>query len=76
MKTCSSTHDGTAYIVSNLSRAIANGELDKRFHVTLDDAYKCSDQESTPYKGRNLEVPKDANYYESLHRQPSERTFG
>lgn len=75
---CSSTHDGTAYALSELCKFINSPEFPLWAHVVLDEAYKCTDKELSPWKGSLLEFPfKDAfNYYESLHRQPAERTFG
>ena len=76
-KLCSSSHDSTAYIVTQLAQSIKNGELPPQFHVVLDDAYVCTNQELTPWKGRNLSVEKDAfNYYLSKQRQVVERAFG
>jgi hypothetical protein len=74
---CASSHDSTSYIVTDLASAIKNGELPSRFHVVLDEAYVCSEQELTPWKGRNLSVDKDSfNYYLSRQRQVVERAFG
>ena len=74
---CSSTHDSTAYVLTSLSKAIKEGLLDSRFHIVLDEAYICTDQELTPWKGRQLSVKQDSfNYYLSLHRQVIERAFG
>ena len=74
---CASSHDSTSYIVTDLAAAIKNGELPSRFHVVLDEAYVCSEQELTPWKGRNLSVDKYSfNYYLSRQRQVVERAFG
>lgn len=63
--------------MTQLSYAIKNGKLPSDYHIVLDDAYSCSDQELTPWKGRSLPRDKDAfNYYLSLHRQVVERAFG
>jgi hypothetical protein len=76
-KLCSSSHDSTAYVMTSLSDAIKNGRLPSQYHVVLDDAYICSNQELVPWKGRNLSVEKDAfNYYLSRQRQVVERAFG
>ena len=76
-KLCSSTNDNTTYIVTQLSKDIKAGALDKKYHVVLDEAYPCTEQEMSPWKGRNLPAEKDAfNYYLSLNRQVIERAFG
>jgi DDE superfamily endonuclease len=76
-KLCSSTNDNTSYIVTQLSKDIKNGLLPDKYHVVLDEAYPCTEQEMSPWKGRNLSQEKDAfNYYMSLNRQVIERAFG
>ena len=76
-KLCSSTNDNTTFIVMQLSKDIKAGKLPSKYHVVLDEAYLCTDQETSPWKGRNLSVEKDAcNYYLSLNRQVIERAFG
>ena len=65
------------YAVSALSIFIKSGQLLPGYHVVLDDAYVCNQQELSPWKGRQLSIEKDAfNYYLSLHRQCIERAFG
>ena len=72
----SSTHDSTSYVVSSLSKAISEGRLHSDFHIVLDEAYPCTEQEISPYKGRKLSPQCDAfNFHLSLHRQPVERAF-
>ncbi len=76
-KLCSSTNDNTSYIVTQMSKDIKARMLPKQYHVVLDEAYPCTEQEMSPWKGRNLPVDKDAfNYYLSLNRQVIERAFG
>jgi len=76
-KLCSSSFDNTCYIVTQLSKDIKAGLLDSKYHVVLDEAYPCTEQEMSPWKGKNLSVEKDAfNYYLSLCRQVIERAFG
>jgi hypothetical protein len=76
-KLYSSTNDNTAYIVTQLSKDIKAGRLPSKYHVVMDEAYPCTEQEMSPWKGRNLPVHKDAfNYYLSLNRQVIERAFG
>ena len=76
-KLCASTNDNTSYVVSQLSKDIKAGRLPKQYHVVLDEAYPCTEQEMSPWKGRNLPTDKDAfNYYVSLNRQVIERAFG
>ena len=77
MNMCSSTHDSTAYYVSDLSKAIRAGRLKPWAHIVLDEAYPNSTQELSPYRGRGLGIWKDSfNYHLSLHRQCVERAFG
>ena len=72
-----STHDGTSYILSAISNMIKNGLLDSMYHIVLDEAYICMEQELSPWKGKHLPESKDSfNYYLSLHRQSIERAFG
>ena len=76
-KVCASTHDGTAYVVTGISNIIREGKLNKKWHIVLDEAYKCTNQELSPWKGKHLPLDKDVfNYYLSLHRQVIERAFG
>ena len=76
-KLCSSTNDNTSYIVTQLSKDIKAGLLPQQYHVVLDEAYPCTVQEMSPWKGCNLSVERDAfNYYSSLNRQVIERAFG
>ena len=77
MKMASSTHDSTAYIVSDLANAIQEKRLPHWAHVVLDEAYPNGPQELSPYRGRKLDPWKDSfNYHLSLHRQVVERAFG
>jgi len=63
--------------VTELSRLIKGGHLPADYHVVLDEAYSCTQQELSPWKGKQLPPDKDAfNYYLSLHRQVIERAFG
>jgi len=76
-KVCASTHDGTAYVVTGISNIIREGKLNTKWHIVLDEAYKCTNQELSPWKGKHLPLDKDVfNYYLSLHRQVIERAFG
>ena len=76
-KVCASTHDGTAYVLTGINKIIKEGKLPSWCHIVLDEAYKCTEQELSPWKGRNLSPEKDSfNYYLSLHRQVIERAFG
>jgi hypothetical protein len=72
-----STNDNTAHIVTELLNDIKAGLLPSKYHVVMDEAYPCTEQEMSPWKGRNLPVHKDAfNYYLSLNRQVKEQAFG
>jgi hypothetical protein len=63
--------------MTRLSQDIKDGKLHHLFNVVLDEAYPCTRQEMSPWKGRNLPSHKDAfNYYLSLQRQVIERAFG
>jgi hypothetical protein len=76
-RVCASTHDGTAYVLTGIAEIIRQGKLNPRWHIVLDEAYKCSEQELSPWKGKQLSPEKDVfNYYLSLHRQVIERAFG
>jgi hypothetical protein len=54
LKLCSSTNHKTTYIVTQLSKDIKAGKLLHQYHVVLDEAYPCTKQEMSPWKGRNL----------------------
>jgi len=74
---CAGSHDSTAYAATSLSEHIRQGRLPQWAHVVCDAAYKCTDQELSPYRGKRLPVERDAfNYYLSLRRQCIERAFG
>jgi len=76
-KLCSSTNDNTTYIVTQLSKDVKGRKLARQYHVVLDEAYPCTEQEMSPWKGWNLPVERDDfNYYLSLHWQVIERAFG
>jgi hypothetical protein len=77
LKLCSLTNDNTSYIVTQLLKDIKAGLLPEQYHIVLDEAYLCSIQEISPWKGCNLAVEKDAfNYYSSLNCQVIECAFG
>jgi hypothetical protein len=77
LKLCSSTNDNTSYIVTQLSKDVKASKLPQQYHVVLDEAYPCTEQEISPRKGQNLSVEKDAfNYYLSLNCQVIEWAFG
>lgn len=63
--------------MSALSRAIADGKLDKRFYIVGDDAFKVAEQILTPYPGENLPPPECAfNFWQSNSRITIECAFG
>jgi hypothetical protein len=67
---CLLTNDNTCYIVMQLFKDIKAGRLPPQYHVVLDEAFPCTEQEMSPWKGRNLSVEKDSfNYYLSLNHQ-------
>jgi hypothetical protein len=49
-----STHDSTAYIVTQLSKDNKSGRLPKTYHVVLDESYPCTEQEMSPWKGYGM----------------------
>ena len=78
---CGSTNDGLQYVGSWLHKTIEEGKLPPKFHVVLDEAFRCSQQELTnhsrPKSPQVLSDAKDAfNFYLSLHRCNIERCFG
>lgn len=76
-KLCSSSHDSTAYSVSEVAQKIESGLLPSQYHIVMDEAYPCKGQVLSPFKGKKLSKDKDAfNYYLSLNRQVIERAFG
>ncbi len=77
MRLYSSAYDGTAYRVSSMATKIREGKLPAWAHIVLDEAYICTNQELTPFKGRGLSDAQDSfNYHLSLQRQVIERAFG
>ena len=56
-----STHDSTAFSISNLSRLLEKGEdgLLRGFWMAADDAYTCMKRLLTPWPGRSLSISKD-----------------
>ena len=74
---CASTHDSTAYVLTGIEESISKGELPVWADIVLDEAHKCTEQELSPWKGKNLPEEKDTfNYYLSLHRKVIEWAFG
>lgn len=77
MNFCGSTHDRIAYICTAMSDAIKSGRLPSWAHVVLDEAYPCTEQELSPFRGKHLNEWQDSfNYHLSLHRQVVKRAFG
>ena len=63
-KVCASTHDGTAYVVTGISNIIREGKLNTKWHIVLDEVYKCTNQELSPWKRKHLTLDKDVfNYF-------------
>ena len=58
-RVCASTHDSTAYVLTGISESIMKGQLPQWAHIVLDEAYKCTEQELSPWKGKNLPEEKD-----------------
>lgn len=53
-----------------MANLIRTGGLPQQFHMVMDEAYPCSGQELSPWKGRTLTPAQDNfNYFLSLHRQ-------
>jgi hypothetical protein len=77
MQLCASSHDATAYILTSLKTAIDDCRLPFDYHIVLDEAYRCTEQELSPWRGRKINEDKDTfNYFLSLNRQVVERAFG
>ena len=77
MRVCASTHDGNAYEFTGIGKIIGQGLLPAWCNIVLDEAYTCTNQELSPWKGKRLTQEKDCfNYFLSLHRQVVERAFG
>jgi hypothetical protein len=77
---CGSTNDGLQYAGSWLHNMIQGGNLPPQFHVVLDEAFRCTQQELTNHprvkSPQVLSQSKDAfNFYLSLHRCSIERCF-
>ena len=77
---CGSTGDGMVHSCSWLHDFIRQGNLPAQFHVVLDEAFKCTQQELSahpkPRAPNRLSTEQDAfNFYLSLQRQVIERCF-
>ena len=73
----SSTHDSSAFSGSELYQLLMEGNLPLMFHIVFDEAYQCSGQMLTPWKGTKLDSDKDSfNFWLSRQRQVIERAFG
>ena len=74
-----STHDSTAFAISNLSKLLEKDEdgLLRGFWIAADDAYTCMKRLLTPWPGRSLSISKDGfNYWQSSARIYIEQAFG
>jgi hypothetical protein len=77
LRCAGSTHDSTAWAVSQLGSLIADKKLPANHWIAGDDAYGCSNSLLTPYPGRGLSPPQDTfNYHLSLQRCSIECAFG
>ena len=76
-KMVASSYDNTAYCATQLSKDNIKGSLlDKKYHVVLDEAYPCTNQEMSPYKGQKLTREQDVfKFFLSKNRQVIERAF-
>ena len=63
LKRCVPTHDVTASVVTGISNIIRAGKLNKKWHIVFDEAYKCTDRELSPWKGKHLRLDKDVFNY-------------
>ncbi len=63
VKAVLSTNDNTSYMYTQLSKNIKASMLPKQYHVVLDEAYQCTEQEMSSWKGHDLPVEKDAFNY-------------
>ena len=74
-----STHDSTAFPISNLSRLLEKDEdcLSRRFWTAGDDAYTCMKRLLTLWSGRSFSISKNPfNYWQSSVRIYIEQAFG
>lgn len=75
---CGSTGDGMQHSCSWLHELLTT-RLPSQFHVVLDEAFKCTTQELSPYAkprvGKLSEAQDAFNFHLSLHRQVIERCF-
>ena len=77
MATCGSTHDSTAFKVTQFAAKLDQNSLPPEFYCVGDDAYGDAPQLLTPIPGRGLSVEQDAyNFYQSKTRITIERAFG
>lgn len=77
MTVLGSTHDSLAFLVSQLGRRIAAGELPAPYWIAADAAYAASNSILTPYSGKNLTPQRDSfNYWLSRNRVAIEQAFG
>ena len=51
MRACASVHDSTAFMKTALHKIISDHKLPRQYHVVLDEAYVCRDQELSPWRG-------------------------
>ena len=64
-----STHDMTAYELTDLYQKINAGKLHGKYYLSTDDAYKSGDQYLVPFGGKNLAPWQgNYNYYQSSQR--------
>jgi len=57
-RVCASTHDSTAYVLTGISESIMKGQLPQWAHIVLDETYKCTEQELSPWKGKTFQRKK------------------
>jgi hypothetical protein len=51
----SSTHDSSAFTGSGFYQLLMEGNLPLIFHIVFEEAYQCSGQMLTPWKGTKLD---------------------
>ena len=78
VKTPGSTHDATAFTLSEFSKRWRSKEGKTSFWIAADDAYRATENVITPWPGRNLGPFKDSFnfYFSGGNRNVIERAFG
>lgn len=77
MKCAGSTHDRTAFAVSDLYTRLSSGALPRGYWLAGDEAYACTDSVLTPWPSSKLSRANDTfNIYQASLRMHIEQCFG